>query len=685
MNAVPGRVATARAAAALAGDDPDLAPESDGEGGVLPAAPVAGERRPRTWVDSGLAVALGLAGLTLEALLARSTPSLPLQWVQPTVETICCVAALSVAYLCLRGHRTSPAPLAWWLGLVFASVADLDMLFVLTFPGLVGDGGVLGANPSTSGYFFSLQYAVLGAGVLVATALGRRGYAPTTRFGAYRLLAVTQVATLALGAVVVVLGERGALPVLVGPNGFTAAQAWLNRGAALLLVAGGVALARLGGRPGAAGGWLAQPLLASLGLLTATVLVTEFPIERFDQAWYLVRAGRLLAFGLMFFAFLSEYPRLYRNERRRAETQARLRESEARYRTLARHFPNGAVALFDPALRFQVADGGGAALGGRPPAELLGRTLWEVLPSESSASVEPLFRAALDGEEASAEVPSGDRVYAIHTVPVRDPLGAIVGGMLLTQDVTERTRAAAALRGVNAELEQFAYTVSHDLKAPLVTIQGFAHRLAADYAGQLDEPGRRYLARIEANATHLADLIDDVLTFSRVGRVGAPPVAVALGEAVRRNLDNLQETVERTGAAVHVHEPLPTVVASPTLVDQILSNLLANALTYGTKPGMGATVEVGCEEDGEFWRLYVRDAGTGIPVEQQGRLFRLFERLPAGKATDAHGTGVGLATVRKAAAALGGEAGLDSALDAGATFWVRIPKTPTESPSLAAP
>ncbi len=649
----------------------------------LPAGTAVGGRRPGDWLVPGLAVTLGLGGLALEAVLARSAPLLPLPWVQPTVEAICCVAAWSVAYLCLRRHRTSSSPLVWWLGLVFAAVADLGLLFILTFPGLVGDRGMVGTNPSTSGYFFSLQYAVLGAGMLIAVAVARRGYAPATRAEAYRLLGLTQAAMLLLGALVVVLGERGILPVLVQPGGFTAVQAWLNRGAALLVVAGGVALAGLAGRPGDADRWLGQPLLVSLGLLTATVLVTEFPTERFDLAWYAIRAERLLAFGLVFFALLGEYPRLYRNERRRAETQARLRASEARYRTLARHFPNGAVALFDLELRFQVADGAGAVLAGCPAPDLVGRTLWEALPPEASAAVEPLLRAALSGEEAAAELPSGDRVYAVHTVPVRDQQGAITGGMLLTQDVTERTRAGAALRAANAELEQFAYTVSHDLKAPLVTIQGFAHRLSTDYAGRLDEAGQRYLARIEANATHLADLIDDVLTFSRVGRVGAPPAAVELGVAVRRNLDDLQGAVERAGAEVRVHEPLPTVVASPTLLDQILSNLLANALAYGAQPGAGAQVEVGCDDAGDAWRLYVRDSGPGIPLDQQGRLFRLFERLPAGKAVDSHGTGVGLATVRKAAAALGGDAGLESAPGAGATFWVRIPKSPAPGPPAA--
>jgi signal transduction histidine kinase len=284
-------------------------------------------------------------------------------------------------------------------------------------------------------------------------------------------------------------------------------------------------------------------------------------------------------------------------------------------------------------------------------------------------------------ERAAQRIAAGDLGHRIG-LRRRDELGGTarafdeMAARLATADF-ERQQADAGLRAAVVELEQFAYTVSHDLKAPLVTIQGFAHRLAKDYAERLDEAGQRYLARIEANATHLGDLIEDVLAFSRVGRIGAPPAAVDLNDALRRALDDLQETAEGRAARVEVAAPLPVVVASPTLVGQVLTNLLANALTYGAPPGETPRVEVGCVDQGESWRLYVRDYGPGIPAEQQDRLFRLFERLPAGKAANPRGTGVGLATVRKAAQAMGGTAGVDSAAGAGATFWVECPKVPS--------
>ncbi len=283
-------------------------------------------------------------------------------------------------------------------------------------------------------------------------------------------------------------------------------------------------------------------------------------------------------------------------------------------------------------------------------------------------------------ETAAGRVASGDLSYRIG-MRRRDEFGNTARAFdqmalqLATAD-HEREQAAAGLRAANAELEQFAYTVSHDLKAPRVTIQGFSHRLTKDYSDRLDDAGRRYLSRIEASATHLGVLIEDVLAFSRVGRIGAPPVEVDLDSAVRRELDGLQEVADARGARVNLIAPLPTVVASPTLVSQIVSNLLANALTYGAAKGEAPQVDVVCDDLGESWRLRVRDSGPGIPVDQRDRLFRLFERLPAGKAANPSGTGVGLATVRKAAQAMGGTAGVETPEDGGACFWVEFPKVP---------
>jgi PAS domain S-box-containing protein len=245
-------------------------------------------------------------------------------------------------------------------------------------------------------------------------------------------------------------------------------------------------------------------------------------------------------------------------------------------------------------------------------------------------------------------------------------------------DVTETREAEEALRVANAELEQFAYSVSHDLKGPLVSIQGFAQELAEGNEGRLDERSKLYVSRIGANAEHLNQLIDDVLAFSRVGRTGTAPEPVPLDRLVHEALDALAGPVAQTGASVLVQESLPVVVASPLLLEQVLLNLLGNAVAYGANAGEPPRVEVGCDDLGRQWRLWVRDHGPGIAVEHQERIFRLFERLSAGVVVKPAGTGLGLGIVRKAADCLGGAAGVESAPGGGATFWVMFPKVPAD-------
>jgi PAS domain S-box-containing protein len=240
------------------------------------------------------------------------------------------------------------------------------------------------------------------------------------------------------------------------------------------------------------------------------------------------------------------------------------------------------------------------------------------------------------------------------------------------RDITQRKRVTTELERSNAELEQFAYTVSHDLKAPLVSIRGFAQHLADGYAARLDETGLYYVERIAANAERLTELIGDILAFSRISRVPPAATSVDVGQAIERILQDL--VTPDLAATVRIRAPLPVVLANPSLIDQILRNLLTNAFTYGVTPGDAPDVEIGCEDRAGHWRLFVRDHGPGIPLDQQERVFGLFERLTAGKTVNPKGTGVGLSIVRKAAEAMGGQAGVDAGVGAGACFWVEVPK-----------
>ncbi len=261
----------------------------------------------------------------------------------------------------------------------------------------------------------------------------------------------------------------------------------------------------------------------------------------------------------------------------------------------------------------------------------------------------------------------------------------------LEVELTERQRTEQALLAANSDLQQFAYTVSHDLKAPLVSIQGYATRLEEEHGTLLAEHdggrGARYLERIRVNADRLSTLITDVLEYSRLGRTDVTAQSVPLTRLVAEATAALQHQLDQSGGAVTVVTPLPVVYGSPTGLRQIVGNLVENGIKYGgAAPSSSAAelqaqpprVEVGADELATQWRLWVKDNGPGIAPALHDQVFRLFSRLPDGKRRDPDGTGVGLATVKRAAEQLGGNVWLESDPNVapGATFFVTLPKAP---------
>ena len=232
--------------------------------------------------------------------------------------------------------------------------------------------------------------------------------------------------------------------------------------------------------------------------------------------------------------------------------------------------------------------------------------------------------------------------------------------------VAQRTRA---LSEVNAELEAFAYSVSHDLRAPLRSMQGFANALLDDYAPSLDSAGRDYAERVVSAAHRMDALIEDLLAYSRLGRADLELVPVELSPLVAGVVKQLDAAIKESGAELEVVEPLPRMVAHRATLAQIVLNLLTNAMKFvpeGRRPHVRVS---GAVTDGRA-RLSVADNGIGIAPEHQERIFRVFERLhgPAAYA----GTGIGLAIVRKGVERMGGRVGLESRVGEGTTFWIEL-------------
>jgi PAS domain S-box-containing protein len=237
----------------------------------------------------------------------------------------------------------------------------------------------------------------------------------------------------------------------------------------------------------------------------------------------------------------------------------------------------------------------------------------------------------------------------------------------LEQQVEERT---AQLREANEELEAFSYSVSHDLRAPLRAMQGFAVALLEDYADQLDADGQEYARRIDAAAARMDQLIADLLAYSRLSRAAIAVQPVELDTTVASALVQIAEDMRQRGALVRVAPRLPRVDAHHATLVQVLANLLTNAVKF-VAPGTRPEVEVAAEPRGEWVRLWVADNGIGIAPEHYERIFAVFERLHGIEVYP--GTGIGLAIVRKGMERLGGRVGLESTVGRGSRFWIELP------------
>jgi light-regulated signal transduction histidine kinase (bacteriophytochrome) len=245
----------------------------------------------------------------------------------------------------------------------------------------------------------------------------------------------------------------------------------------------------------------------------------------------------------------------------------------------------------------------------------------------------------------------------------------------LEQRVAERT---AELREINVELESFSYSVSHDLRTPLRSIQGFAQILLEEYDDRLEAVGRDYVRRIVAAARRMDSLTEGLLTYSRLSRTAVELISISLEEVVDEALIQLEADIRSTEAQVTVKRPLPPVMGHYVTLVQAVANLLANGLKF-VAPGIRPQVQVWTEERDDRVCLRVRDNGIGIAPEYQERIFRIFERLH-GPDTYA-GTGIGLSIVRRGMERMGGQVGVESTPDQGSTFWVELRKPPGPDPA----
>ncbi len=380
---------------------------------------------------------------------------------------------------------------------------------------------------------------------------------------------------------------------------------------------------------------------------------------------------------------------LWRARERRAI--ATLAESEVRYRSLVESSPMAVFVNRDDTVA--LVNAACMRLFGATSAEqLLGRSVYDLHHPDCHAAIRG--RIGVQQSEGEAVPPLQERIVRVDgavvdvevtAAPYRDQEGDAIHVVL--QDISERKRAeterarlnaelerrvrlrTAQLDAANDELEAFAYSVSHDLRAPLRHITGFSELLGARCAGGLDDKALHYLDTISTSARDMGVLIDDLLEFSRTGRAEVAMEAVDMEAVLEEALAPLRhDTADRD--IVWQIDPLPCVPGDRALLRQVWANLVGNAVKY-TRDKAPAHIVIGAESRDDEVVFFVADDGVGFDMDHADKLFGVFQRLHS--ASEFEGTGIGLATAHSIVTKCGGRIWAEGAVGKGATFYFSVP------------
>ncbi len=239
----------------------------------------------------------------------------------------------------------------------------------------------------------------------------------------------------------------------------------------------------------------------------------------------------------------------------------------------------------------------------------------------------------------------------------------------LTKNITELGRS-------NAELEAFTYSVSHDLKEPLRTLEAFSGFLTEDYGDRLDDQGKEYLSKLGKASARMKHLIENLLALSRISRLAEPPAPTDVRRIVSAVVEGMRATLNERHASVEVADDIPRVLADSTRIEQIFGNLISNGIKFNQSDAPRVTIGVRGIENGQVV-LYVRDNGIGIDRQYHERIFGIFQRLH--RREEYEGTGAGLAIVQRSVESLGGRVWVESKPGAGTTFLFTLPLAAGES------
>ncbi|HSW14725.1 MAG TPA: CHASE domain-containing protein [Solimonas sp.] len=395
-------------------------------------------------------------------------------------------------------------------------------------------------------------------------------------------------------------------------------------------------------------------------------------------AWSLL-AGGLVLVGLLGMMLLVLIGRQAKVEEMVEQQTAELRLSEQRFRELLDHAPD-AMIIVDQTGAIRLVNGAAEQVFGYARDELIGHPVEMLLPEQFRAAHPAHRQAFVTGPVARRMMASDRELHALRKDGSELPVEVSLGMMQFrrehyvlatVRDISERraleaqvAQASERLRHSNEELEQFAYVVSHDLKAPVRGIVGLTGVLADKLSASADADTLDLLKLVIDSGRHMQRLIADLLALAKVGRDSAGTQATDCAQVVKAVLAQMQGHIAERGAEVQVEEPLPRVMATPIELHQLFQNLIDNGLKFH-KEGH-PRVRITAQRDGSYWRLAVSDNGIGIPPDKLQKIFGVFERLHSRQ--EFEGTGIGLAICQKIVERHGGRIWVESQPGQGASF-----------------
>ncbi|GMU25013.1 MAG: hypothetical protein AMXMBFR13_50840 [Phycisphaerae bacterium] len=418
-------------------------------------------------------------------------------------------------------------------------------------------------------------------------------------------------------------------------------------------------------------------IVASLGVTIAQELAFTLYEDPYATWNYIGHCLKIISFFLVYKAIVETalarpYDLLFFDLKQKTES---LRQSEERYRTLVEMSTVPIVVQVGDACRY----GNRAAallLGLEDEAQIINRRTSDLVhPEDREATTRfidsltngkvptPVFEARLvrpDGQIREVEVTAGRVIY--------EGSAAI---QVMLHDITQRKQAERELARSNAELDQFASVISHDLRSPLMSLNGFLELLHRRHGERLEQDARELLDYARESASRMGSLITGLLEYSRAGRGGIQLAPCSADTVLASVLHDLDATLRAAGAGVS-HDPLPRVAADERLLRQLFQNLIENAVKYhGESP---PRIHVGVAHAGSEYIFSVRDNGLGIPTEQSERIFQIFHRLHSDDSAYP-GLGVGLATCKRIVERHGGRIWVESELGKGSTFFFTLPRS----------